>query len=309
MPWNEPYSRIVVVGSSNTDLVVRAPTIPKPGETVLGSDFIQAGGGKGANQAVAAARLGAHVTLVARVGRDYFGREAISAYRREGIDTRYLSIDPVAATGVGLIVVDDAGENAIAVASGANAHLDTVDVSQAARAIRTASVLLLQLETPLASSHRAVDIALQHGTRVILNPAPAGPIDAELLPRVDVLTPNEHEAVELAGQLGTETDDLRTAAETLRDLGAKAVVVTRGAHGALIVDDDGVRDAGAQPVAAVDSTGAGDAFNGALAVELADGLALDAAVASAQRVAAVSVTRVGAQPSLPTREEVDAVLG
>ena len=309
MGWKEPYSRIVVVGSTNTDLVVRAPSIPRPGETVLGSEFIQAGGGKGANQAVAAARLGAHVTLVARVGRDHFGREAVVAYRAEGIDTRYMVVDPSAATGVGLIVVDEGGENAIAVASGANARLDTVDVSQATRAIRMAEVLLLQLEIPLASSKRAVEIARQYGTRVILNPAPAKPVDDELLRHVAVLTPNEHEARMLAGLLGDPSDDLEAAGRTLRGHGAGTVVITRGPAGLLLVDERGAREMPAPRVKAVDTTGAGDAFNGALAFGLASGREMEEALDYAQRVAAVSTTRMGAQPSLPRPEEVDAALG
>ncbi len=309
MGWREPYNRIAVVGSSNTDLVVMAPHIPAPGETVLGSEFMQAAGGKGANQAVAAARLGAHVTLITRVGRDHFGHVAVRGYREAAIDTRYVVRDPEAPTGVGLVVVDETGENAIAVASGANAKLSPVDVSLGAKAIRVAAVLLLQLEVPLEASRRAIEIARKAGRTVILNPAPAAPVPGDLLGSVDILTPNAHEAIGMAGHLGEDTTDLESAARTLLGTGASAVVVTRGEDGALVLDAGGCRELPAPPVKARDTTGAGDAFNGALAVAMADGMGLDEAVASAQRVAAVSVTRLGAQPSLPTPEEVDAALG
>ena len=308
MSWKEPYGRVVVVGSANTDLVIRAPNIPAPGQTVLGSDFLKANGGKGANQAVAAARLGAHVTFVGRVGADQFGRDAIDSYAEAGIDTRYIAIDSDTSTGVGLIVVDEAGENAIVVASGANGRLDPVDVSRAARAIRLGDILLLQLETPLASTERALQLARENKTPVILNPAPAGDVPAELLRRIDVLTPNEHEVTALAAHLGTTTDDVEEAAAALLATGVGTIVVTLGPAGTMIVDSDGSRTLDAPRVEAVDTTGAGDAFNGALAVELAEGRELDEAVAAAQRVAAVSVTRPGAQPSLPTREEVESLL-
>lgn len=309
MGWTESYRRIAVVGSTNTDLAVIAPRIPAPGETVLGSDFMQAAGGKGANQAVAAARLGAHVTLITRVGRDHFGDEAIRGYREAAIDTRYVQRDSDLPTGVGLVVVDERGENAIVVASGANERLSPTDVSLGAKAIRTADVLLLQLEVPIEASRRAIEIARKAGRRIILNPAPAAPVPADLLERVDILTPNEHEAVGLAGALGETVGDSESAARALMGTGAGAVIVTLGAAGALVMDSSGSRRVPAPAVEAIDTTGAGDAFNGALAVSIAEGRELDDAVGIAMRVAAVSVTRLGAQPSMPTAAEVDLILG
>ena len=309
MGWKEPYARIAVVGSSNTDLAVLAPRIPAPGETILGSDFMQAAGGKGANQAVAAARLGAHVTLITRVGRDYFGDEAVRGYRQSAIDTRYVQRDAELPTGVGLVVVDEHGENAIVVAAGANAHLSAVDVSLGAKAIRMSSVLLLQLEVPLDASRRAIEIQKKSGGTVILNPAPAAPVPADILSRVDVLTPNRGEAIRLVEALGETADDVESAAHVLLDTGTGAVIVTLGADGAFVLDSTGARSVRAPAVDAIDTTGAGDAFNGALAVAIAEGLGLDEAVDAAMRVAAVSVTRLGAQPSMPTRDEVDSALG
>jgi len=312
------YARVVVVGSSNTDLIVRAPNIPKPGETVLGSEFLEALGGKGANQAVAAARLGAHVTLVARLGDDHWGARAVAGYRAEGIDTRYVIIDREAPTGVGLIVVDERGENAIAVASGANARLSSSDVSRASRAIQLADVLVLQLETPLDASMRAIEIARNASTRVILNPAPERRLDADILAYVEVLTPNLEEGRALVRALDMAEappdpapcqmlSPCETAA-ALKTHGPGVVIVTCGAEGVAVADESGVREMSAPPVDAVDTTGAGDAFNGALAVALADGRPIDEAVEWAQRAAAVSVTRRGAQPSLPTRNEIEATL-
>lgn len=298
--------RIVVVGSSNTDLVVRAPTLPGPGETVLGSSFLVTPGGKGANQAVAAARLGARVTLVARLGADEFGDRALAGLGREGIDTRFVARDAEAASGVALIVVSESGENAIAVAPGANMRLTAADVDRAAAAIRDADMLLLQLETPLPTVRHAATLAMKAGVPVILNPAPAAPLAGELLSRVSVLTPNELEAAALTGGSGAGVDAARQAALRLHASGVRDVVITLGREGALM---EGAAGSGHVPgctVTAVDTTAAGDAFNGALAVALAEGASLEHAVRFANRAAALSITRPGAQPSLPTREAVES---
>lgn len=298
--------RVVVVGSSNTDFVVRAPTIPSPGETVLGSDFLQAAGGKGANQAVAAARLGADVTFVGRLGADSLGDRALDGLAREGIDTHLIVRDPDRPSGVALIVVSDGGENAIAVAPGANARLSPADVERAREAIAAADALLLQLETPMTSVSRAVRIAAESDTTVILNPAPAAEIDSETLRGVSVLTPNGGEALKLADVSGTGLDAWREAARRLHERGVPCVAVTMGDAGALLLCDRlDVRVPG-RSVAAVDTTAAGDAFNGALAVALAEGAEWVEAADFANRAAALCTTRPGAQPSLPTREEVEA---
>lgn len=300
-------ARIVVVGSSNTDLVVRAATLPAAGETVLGTSFFRAAGGKGANQAVAAARLGAQVTLVARVGLDEFGQAALSTLRQEGIDTRFVIQDPEAPSGVALIVVSDEGENAIAVAPGANALLGPADVDRAAEEIEAADILLLQLETPMRTVARAVGRGREAGALVLLNPAPAAPVEAEVLRQVSVLTPNAGEAITLAGTGGSGTEAARIAARELQSTGAESVVVTLGAEGALLDEGEVCTILPAPSVPAIDTTAAGDAFNGALAVALAEGAPLEAAVDFANRAAALSTTREGAQPSLPTRAEVDTL--
>ncbi len=331
--------RIVVVGSSNTDLVVRAPILPAAGQTVLGSSFLTAAGGKGANQAVAAARLGAHVTFVGRLGADDFGREARRALEEDGVDTSFVVTDADAPSGVALIVVNAAGENAIAVAPGANARLSPVDVDRAAPALEAADVLLLQLEIPMPTVARAVERARRAGIRVILNPAPVAPLDPEMIPHVSVLTPNAGEAAALAAGLGRdrgaapgsdgdaalEREDggaapgrdadpaeaqaaARAAAARLREAGVPRIVVTLGPDGALLADEDGSRVVPGYRVVPVDTTAAGDAFNGALAVALAEGATLEAAAGFANRAAALSTTRPGAQPSLPTRGEVETFL-
>lgn len=302
----EDRPRIVVVGSSNTDLIVRAPTIPAPGETVLGTSFMTAAGGKGANQAVAAARLGASVTFVGRVGMDDFGDAAVAALERESIDVRWVERDAEAASGVAFIVVNDGGENAIAVAPGANARVDESQVDRAVEAIRDADILLLQLEIPLKVVRHATEIAREAGTMVILNPAPATPLGSELLAAVDVLTPNQGEAAMLSGRAVGGLEEARVAARALRAAGPREVVVTLGTDGALVEGADEQVHVPGVPVQAVDSTAAGDAFSAALAVGLARGGSTGDAARYATRVAALTVTRAGAQPSLPTTEEVEA---
>lgn len=297
--------RIAVVGSANVDFVVRVPRIPRAGETVLGGDLARFAGGKGANQAVAAARLGAEVAFVARVGDDGLGRSSLDGYRSEGIDTRHVAVDSDAPTGAALIVVDGEGENAIAVAPGANARLSPADVEAAAETIRAADALLLQLETPLEATERAVDIARAGDTLVLLDPAPARPLDAGFLALVDVLTPNREEARRLAGGLGADAAGPEAAARTLREAGVGHVAVTLGGEGVLTVGAEGPRRWPAAPVDAVDATAAGDAFSAALAVALGSGQAWEEAVAFARRAAAFSTTRMGAQPSLPTLEELE----
>jgi ribokinase len=301
-----PPSRVIVVGSSNTDMIVRADRLPLPGETVLGGDLSTAAGGKGANQAVAAARVGAHVTLVARLGEDMFGKQTLSAFRREGLDVHYVQQDAGTPSGVALIVVGPGGQNIIAVAPGANRNLTPADVAAAQPAIAQARVMVLQLEIPIHTVLAAALAAREAGLIVVLNPAPAEALPAALYEVVDILTPNEHEAAQLAG---VAPDEPEAAAAALLARGVGVVIVTLGAAGVVL----GRRGQLPQRVPGfhvqpVDSTAAGDAFNGGLAAALARGDDLDAAVRYAQAVAAISVTRPGAQPSLPTAAEVEEFL-
>ncbi len=297
---------IVVVGSSNTDMVVKSDRLPAAGETVTGGQFVMAPGGKGANQAVAAARLGAKVTFVAKVGTDMFGDRAIEGYEQDGIVTDLIMRDPEHHTGVALILVDGAGENLISVASGANHAVAPADLDAAVERIRSASVLMLQLECPMDTVSRAAEIAAESGVAVVLDPAPApdGPLDAELLRNVTYLTPNETEATRLTGVQVTDESSAEVASEKLLAAGASNVIITLGSQGALVAGPEESVLVPSHAVDATDSTAAGDAFNGGLAAGLASGMSLRDAVQQANLVGALSVTRLGAQPSLPTADEV-----
>ena len=297
--------RIVVVGSSNTDMVVKSARIPAPGETVLGGEFVMAAGGKGANQAVAAARLGADVWFVARVGDDLFGRTAVENFRHEGICVDCVTKDPRKPSGVALILVDQRGENVISVAPGANSELSPDDVRKARPAIEQADVMIIQLEVPLETVAEAARLGADTGAVVILNPAPAQALDDRLLRNVTVLTPNETETELLTGLSLRGPAERLTAARQLTLRGVRTVVMTLGGSGSfLFVGESGVvvPTVKIQPV---DTTAAGDAFNGALAVALAEGQELEQAVRFANLAGASAATRLGAQPSLPTRAEVE----
>jgi ribokinase len=300
--------RIVVIGSSNTDMVIKTPTIPRPGETVLGEDFFMAAGGKGANQAVAAARAGGDVFFIARVGDDLFGKQAVDGFIRDGIHVEYIVRDKEAPSGVALIFVALDGENSIAVASGANAKLGVEDIRQARQVIASASVLLMQLETPLETVIEAAAIASPAGVPIILNPAPGQPLPDELLRHVTYLTPNETEAELLTGITIVKKTDLAKAADLLLSRGVKAVLATLGAQGVYVVTPEKKELLPAFKVNAVDTTAAGDAFNGALAVALAEGKSLLEAVLFSSAAAALATTKAGAQPSLPLRPEIERML-
>jgi ribokinase len=297
--------QIVVVGSSNMDLVVKSARIPVPGETILGGEFLMVPGGKGANQAVAAAKLGVPVAFVARLGNDLFGRKSLDNFRLEGVDTTYVTLTSDAPSGVALITVDEAGNNAIVVAPGANARLSPEDVRRAQAAIQSAGALVAQLEVPMNTVQCAAEIACEAGVPFLLNPAPAQRLSPELLGRCAVLTPNETEAQILTGIEVVDADSAGRAADVLLRAGAKAVIVTMGSKGFLLADTEGTEFVPGLEVKAVDATAAGDAFMGSLAVALAEGRDLREAAAFANHVAAISVTRLGAQPSMPTRHEVD----
>lgn len=295
---------IVVVGSVNMDLVLHCPHLPLPGETVQGFDFRTLPGGKGANQAVAAARLGATVAFVGCVGADSFGQQAIGALRTEGIDLTHMHIMADQATGVAAVLVESSGENSIALAAGANQSLSIAHVDAAAERIRSAGLLVCQLETPLPAVQRAISIAAASGVPVLLNPAPAQALPPMLLRQVDWLVPNQREAAFLSAASVENPAAACVAAQSLRERGVQTVVVTLGAQGVVWVDADGCTHRKARPVRAVDTTGAGDAFVGALAVALVDGRGVHDAIEFAQRAAAHSVERKGAQTSMPYLSDI-----
>lgn len=301
-------NEVVVVGSSNTDMVVHAAHLPKPGETILGGEFRTVAGGKGANQAVAAARLGAKVTLVARIGRDDLGDRALAGLQREHINVDHVSRDREARSGVALITVADDGENSITVAPGANASMKPVHVRRAHRAFSGCGPLLVQLETPIDTVTAAVELARRSGMPVILNPAPAQRLPESLLRKVSILTPNETEAELLTGIRVADDASAAQAAEALRASGIATVIITMGARGAFVVTADGARLVPGFKVKTLDTTAAGDVFNAALATALAEGKLLQDAVIFANAAAALSVTRAGAQPSAPRRAEVERLL-
>ncbi len=302
-------ARIVVVGSSNTDMVVRVSSLPRPGETVIGGDFFTARGGKGANQAVAAARAGGSVALIACLGDDALGTETLAALTAEGIAVGDVRRMPGTRSGVALIFVDERGENSIAVAPGANALLAPGQVASCAHLLAPGDVLLTQLETPLESVLAAARIANGAAARVILNPAPARDLPDELLALVSVLTPNEAEAARLAAVPIDDEPSLGDAASALLRRGVGAVVITLGAAGAYVATTDFRETIRGYRVEARDTTGAGDVFNGALAVALADRMPLREAVRFANAAAAISVTRDGAQPAAPRHAEILQLLG
>jgi len=300
--------KIVVVGSSNTDMIIKADRIPAPGETIVGGTFATAPGGKGANQAVAAARAGGDVLFVARVGDDMLGAQAVDGYAREGIDVSYIQRDAELATGVALIMVDASGDNSISVASGANFALTPEDVERAADAIKSAQAVVVQLETPMETIERAAQIAKASGVPVILDPAPApdAPLPTSLLSCVSVVKPNETEATRLTGIEVVDEASARMAGAKLLELGVDTAIITLGAAGSVVMTKDGFcQKIAAKRVEAVDATAAGDCYSGALAVALAEGKSLADAVEFASKAAALSVQKLGAQPSLPTREEID----
>ena len=299
---------IAVVGSSNMDLVVKSKRIPATGETILGGDFIMAPGGKGANQAVAAAKLGARVFFIAKLGDDIFGSQSLNNFKKEGVNTRYVLQTKDAPSGVALIMVDDDGNNVIVVAPGANNNLTPEDVKEAESDIALSGALVAQLEVPIETIEFAAGLANKSNVPFILDPAPAQQLSEQLLKMVDVLTPNETEAHILTGIEVKDADSAGAAAQKLLECGVKNVILTMGASGYLTVSGEGTEFVEARKVTAVDSTAAGDAFTGSLAVGLARGQSLSEAALFANNVAAVSVTKMGAQPSMPTVQEVEAFI-
>jgi ribokinase len=300
--------KICVVGSSMIDLISKVPRLPKLGETLVGRSFHLGYGGKGANQAVMAAKLGAQVTMVNKVGRDVFGEGTLKNYQEQGIDTTHVMFDESRFSGVAPIFVDDNAQNFIVIVPGANSGLSPADVQSARQVILDADILICQLEIPIETTLEAFRVAKSGNVRTILNPAPAAPIPDELLQLADIFAPNETET-ELLTDLPVGTlAEAEAAARKLLSRGTKTVILTLGERGALLVDQDTVESIPAVKVDAVDPTGAGDAFIGSLAVYLGEGLSLQDAIRRANAVAALSVTRIGTQVSFPKRAEADDFL-
>lgn len=301
-------ARIAVLGDINQDFVMRAERMPRAGETLLGSDLRLVPGGKGANQAVTAARLGAEVTMIGRVGADVFGEELLGNLEREGIDTAFVERDPDQATGTAFIALAPSGENSILVCAGANGAVSPAQVDRACDAIARADILLVQLGLASETVLRGMEIAAEVGARVLFDPAPVrGDLDA-LWPLTTVATPNETEAEAITGRQVTDVGQAAAAARWFRERGVALAVVKLGARGALAVDDDGARLVAGYRVEVVDTTGAGDAFAGALGVRLAEGATVEEALAFANAAGAVAASRFGAQTSLPSRADVKALM-
>lgn len=301
-------ARVMVVGSSNMDLVIRAGRIPRVGETILGDQFRMIPGGKGANQAVAAARLGAEVFLVTRLGGDLYGKELRAQFAAFGIRDKYILQTDGVSTGVAGIFVDQQGCNVIVVVPGANHKLSPEDVGQAASDIRAAGAVAAQLEVPLETVQYAAETAHQYKVPFILNPAPAQPLGKRLLEKTAIITPNETEAEILAGIRVEDRDSAFAAAARLREMGVESVIITMGQKGYAVATPKEKLFCPAIAVAAVDTTAAGDAFTGSLAWGIAGGRSIAEAARFANYVAALSVTREGAQPSMPAYEEVAAFI-
>jgi ribokinase len=296
---------IVVIGSSNIDLVAKAPQIPIPGQTLTGTDFFMVPGGKGANQAVAAAKLGADVIFVAKLGKDVFAEKSLENFKNTGINTKHVEQIDNVPSGVALIAVDANGQNSIIVVPGANGCICPDDVDKAESDIASAAVVVAQLEIPIETVHHAAELAKKYNVHFILDPAPARAIPKSLLEMVDVIKPNETEAEILTSIRVTDADSAKKAADMLLDAGVKNVIISMGDKGFFIADRENYEMVQNKKVIAKDSTAAGDAFTGALAFGMANGKSVKQAAVYANAVAAVSVTRFGAQPSMPTKKEVD----
>ena len=295
---------IIVIGSSNTDMVIKSKKLPAPGETILGGTFLMNPGGKGANQAVAAARLGGNVTFVTKTGNDIFGTDALQILNNEGINTSYIIKDAKNPSGVALINVDETGENSIVVAPGSNASLSAYDINDEVFETNSDDLFLMQLEIPLGTVEFVAQKAVSKGNRVILNPAPARQLSDDLLNCLYLITPNETEAELLTGIEVHDVVTAEKAAFKLRNKGVRNVIITMGALGAYILSGTISKLVPVIPVKAIDTTAAGDVFNGALAVAISEGKDIEDAVTFANKAASISVTRMGAQVSAPYRKEI-----
>ena len=296
--------KIVVVGSSNTDMVVQSSHLPAPGETVLGGEFTMNPGGKGANQAVAAVKMGGEVAFIARVGNDLFGKEAIKGFDQLGIDTQFIAADEQAPSGIALINVNEEGENCISVALGANAKMSIEDLDSARDMIGQAAYILVQLEIPMVVVEHLGELAHELEVPLVLNPAPAQPLSSDLLERLYMITPNQSEAELLTGVKVVNQDTAHEAAVILQDKGVKNVIITMGSQGVYVLAEGLAQMVECPAVEVVDTTAAGDTFNGALVTGLAEGIPLLEAIEMANQAAALSVTKVGAQSAIPFRKEL-----
>ncbi len=290
--------KILVIGSSNTDMTIKSPRLPAPGETILGGTFVMGPGGKGANQAVAASRLGGDVTFICKVGRDMFGENAVKGYQKEGIDTSH-TLYSDQASGTALILVDDSGENCIAVAPGANGDLSPADIDSVADVIKKADYLILQLEIPVESVLRAAKIAHEAGVYVILNPAPACKLPEEIFKYISLITPNQTESALMTGIEVKDEASRTKAIESFHKMGVKDVIVTLGSQGSLVCQGNEQIMVEALKVKAVDATAAGDTFCGAVCVALSEGKTLEEAARFATKASALTVQKMGAQSSIP----------
>jgi ribokinase len=299
--------RIVVVGSCNTDMVIKSDRLPVPGETILGGTFFMNPGGKGANQAVAASRMGGNVTLISKTGNDVFGKQSVMLYTAENIKTDYIYSDPKHPSGVALITVDSQGENCIVVASGANAYLTPSDIDKASAEIESSDLVLMQLEIPIETVEYVAEMASKKGIKVILNPAPARALSDNLLKNLYIIIPNKSEAEILSGIKVSDIESAKQAADIISAKGVEIVVITLGAQGALIKEYGEYLFVEAFKVDALDTTAAGDTFCGAFCVGLSEGRSIPDAVKFAARAAALTVTRMGAQASIPYRSELSSL--
>lgn len=296
--------KIIVIGSSNVDMVVRTSHLPAPGETILGGEFFMNQGGKGANQAVAIKRLGGNLIFMAKLGNDVLGRQSVGYFKKEGIDTRYIALDEDSASGVALISVDDHAENSIVVASGANMLLNEQDVDKMLEEMCEGDILLMQLEIPLQTVEYAARKAFGKGVKVVLNPAPARSLPKELFRHLYMVTPNCIEAEMLTGIKIANDADVEKVAEEICAMGVKNVIITLGSKGCLIREEGVSYRIDAFKVEPIDTTAAGDTFNGALCVGLSEGMDLKQAAVMASKASSIAVTRMGAQSSIPYREEL-----
>ncbi|MDR2057223.1 MAG: ribokinase [Dysgonamonadaceae bacterium] len=296
--------KIVVIGSSNTDMVIKADRLPVPGETIIGTQFMMNPGGKGANQAVAVARMGGKVSFITKTGNDLFGKQSVELYNVENIGTDYIFSDMRAPSGVALISVDAFGENCILVAPGANGTLSINDIEKARSEIENACILLMQLEIPMKTVEYAAEIAAAKGVKVILNPAPAQVLSSNLLKNLNIITPNKNEAELLTGVKVTDWASARDAANIISSKGINTVVITLGSKGAFIKEGDQYHEIEAEKVKAIDTVAAGDTFCGTLCVGLSEGMTVVETVKLACKASAITVTRMGAQSSIPYRKEV-----
>jgi ribokinase len=296
--------KIYVIGSSNTDMVIKSDKLPAPGETVIGGVFLMNAGGKGANQAVAVAKLGAEVVFVSKVGNDIFGKQALKGFQNLGMNTDFVFIDNENPSGVALILVDGHGENSISVASGANANLQISEVQKAINQVKKGDIVLLQLEIPLATVTEGIKKCAEKGAKVILNPAPAQKLDESVFEFISLITPNETEAELLTGIKVIDLVSAELAAKAFHKKGISEVIITMGSKGAFYSNIDKQVLIPSPKVEAIDSTAAGDIFNGALCVAISEGQSIENAISFACKAASISVTRMGAQASAPTREEI-----